>query len=270
MERSESITDLVGRMARASAAVKDQKPEGKNTHQHYAYYTIQQFMREARNVLSGAGVAIFPNVAEVVEYPQVGKQFRVVVRLDVMFTAAESGEFITTKWYGEGLDSSDKAYTKAYTAALKQCLQKTLLLGGDVDPDGETIEREAYRPRQTARNESNGRTRPNAGPSRQNSNQAQTAKPKTPEKTEPAPEESPDEESKRFDKAFAVVSDIVADEDVDRLKEAISKNLDTPFENISADRMQNIANKILAVDEPDRYDTLRRYIDRYAPTDEEF
>lgn len=139
MESSESIGAIAARLSRAMGTVAAMEPQGWNDFHKYKFYSIDQIMAEARRVLSAAGVSILPTPLEVLEASE-GKTQRVVVRLAVTFMC-EEGEWVRSAWTGEGLDTSDKAYNKAYTAAFKQCLQKTLMLGGDGDADAESPER---------------------------------------------------------------------------------------------------------------------------------
>lgn len=134
MKTSETIGDIASRLAKAMSAVKEMEPKGYNAFHKYNYFDITQITSESRRVLSDVGVAFFPSVAECKEERE-GKNVRSLVTVTTLFVANESGEFIETTWIGEGIDNGDKSLNKAYTAAIKQCLQKTLLIGGDSDPD---------------------------------------------------------------------------------------------------------------------------------------
>lgn len=143
METSETIGAIAARLSKALGMVQRMEPQGFNSHYKYKFYSIDQIMAEARRVMALAGLSILPTPIEVFESED-GKMQRVVVRLSVTFMC-EEGEWLRSTWTGEGLDTSDKAYNKAYTAAFKQCLQKTLMLGGDGDADEESPERPGVR-----------------------------------------------------------------------------------------------------------------------------
>lgn len=139
METSETIGTIAARLSDALGMVQRMEPQGWNAFHKYKFYSIDQIMSEARRVLSAAGISILPTPIEVIESTE-NKTQRVLVRLSVTFMCPE-GEWLRSTWTGEGIDTSDKAFNKAYTAAFKQCLQKTLMLGGDGDADEESPER---------------------------------------------------------------------------------------------------------------------------------
>lgn len=145
---SDTIGDIAKRIAKAMEEVQTLKPEGWNAFHKYNYFEITQVMSEARRVLAKNGVVFFPTVTEVHEEVLRGvgnkaDSYRFLVTLTTRFIAAESGEYLENVWKSEGVDTGDKALNKAYTAAIKQCLQKTLLIGGDADPDGLAPEKDA-------------------------------------------------------------------------------------------------------------------------------
>ena len=55
------------------------------------------------------------------------------------FTDVDTGEEITTKVAGQGLDAGDKAPYKAMTGALKYALLQSFLLATGDDPEDERI-----------------------------------------------------------------------------------------------------------------------------------
>lgn len=66
---------------------------------------------------------------------------RIVVRLTAEFVNGESpDERYTASWYGEGLDTRDKALQKAGTSAEKYLLSKTFKVSDKDDPDAEAAD----------------------------------------------------------------------------------------------------------------------------------
>lgn len=131
------IGDISARMARVMGRMHNPEPKGYNSFHKYHFVSIGQVTDLVRVAMADEGVAFFPSVTNVHEERE-GKSTRVVVELQVTFVAAETGEFFRSVWYGEAADTSDKAYNKAYTAALKQCLLKTLLIGEEVEGDADS------------------------------------------------------------------------------------------------------------------------------------
>jgi len=141
---SPTIGDIAKRIAHAMTLVGTMKMEGHNAYHDYKYFSITQMQAEARKVCGLAGICFFPTVTRAVDetFDNDGKtQVRVLCQITVRWIAAESGEWLESRWIAEALDNGDKAFNKAYTAAIKQSLQKTLLLGGDSDADAESPER---------------------------------------------------------------------------------------------------------------------------------
>lgn len=69
---------------------------------------------------------------------------RVVVKLTAEFVNGENpDERYTTTWFGEALDTRDKAIQKAGTSAEKALLSKQFKVSDKDDPDGTTVEGEA-------------------------------------------------------------------------------------------------------------------------------
>lgn len=141
--RSESLSDLALRMTQAMATLKNPEPKGYNAFHKYNFVSIGQITDLVRKAMAASGIAMFPTVSKTMEQriEASGKwSTRVLVELEILFVAAESGEWIERAWKGEASDTSDKAYNKAYTAALKQGLMKTFLIADEVDPDNESPE----------------------------------------------------------------------------------------------------------------------------------
>lgn len=154
LNRSAEIGELAAAMAKALSYVESVKPAGHNTFHHYHYVTIGQVSELARDAFSRAELGFFPTVKNVhvdrQQYPDDNGRSKMqtycLVELEFMFVYGE--QWLKTAWRGEGVDSGDKAYNKAYSAALKQGLMKTLLIGDEEDGDGQSPQRAATAPRQ--------------------------------------------------------------------------------------------------------------------------
>jgi hypothetical protein len=95
--------------------------------------------------MANAGIVCLPSVVESTAEPwQMKNGTGIKATMTIDFTwIAESGEWITTRWTGMALDAGDKAFSKCYSAILKQALQKTFLLSSatrDDDPDAQAPE----------------------------------------------------------------------------------------------------------------------------------
>lgn len=167
---SREVGELMLAMTTALAMVEPIKPAGHNTFHKYRYLTIGQVVDAARNAFSAAGVAFVPTVRNVQvsrdTYPddngRAKMQTYCLVELELRFYYGE--QWIATHWRGEGIDNGDKAYNKAYSAALKQGLMKTLLIGDEEDADGDSPERLA--PQKTTSGRPKQNERPKVGPDR--------------------------------------------------------------------------------------------------------
>lgn len=134
MERSESITNLVASVIKVMADVKSIDKsltvgEGKASYQGVADKDVKKIIGEA---MEKHGLAILPidiqettQLNEWDESTQYGNKRKQSVFTKVTTTyilVHESGEFITLKGYGHGVDSQDKSAGKATTYALKYAL----------------------------------------------------------------------------------------------------------------------------------------------------
>ncbi len=130
-----------GRLAKAMAQVigaMNRVPKnGRNSFHKYDYATESDIMDAVRASLSEVGVSIFPSVGEVeVSAADPNDRGGPVTTVELLVTFVhESGEAMTTRWYGQGQDKTDKGYYKAYTGAMKYCLLKTFLMSTGDDPE---------------------------------------------------------------------------------------------------------------------------------------
>lgn len=134
---------LVQKMVAVLAAVKGIPKTGYNAKFNYYYMTADDIMTHLRDILSANGLAMFsemsgdPVVTEL-QSDKGGRSFHVIARFTFTLLCQDTGPAIRGDWYGEAIDSFDKAVNKAATAALKYWLMKTFLLTtGDEEQDTE-------------------------------------------------------------------------------------------------------------------------------------
>jgi hypothetical protein len=148
---------LAAALAQVVGAMNRVPKNGRNSFHKYDYATESDIMDAVRAELAKVGVAIFPSVGEV----KVGEadpkdRLGPVTTVELLVTFVhESGEAMTTRWYGQGQDKTDKGYYKAYTGAMKYCLLKTFLMSTGDDPeasdgDGQPTRASASRPSRPA------------------------------------------------------------------------------------------------------------------------
>jgi len=115
---AQKILNIMGKI---QPVVKD----GWNDFQKYKYVMEGDILELIRPLLIEERLVIIPSVVSVRELPQQGKQLVTEAGVDYLIIDLDSGEQITTRWYGYGGDTGDKGIYKAYTGANKYCLLKT-------------------------------------------------------------------------------------------------------------------------------------------------
>lgn len=129
---------LAGIMAEAKAIGKD----SKNQQQGFNFRGIDAVMNHLHPLFTKHGVIILPEVlddkSEERKTKSGGNLIYRILRIAFNFTASD-GSSARCVVMGEGMDSGDKAATKAMAVALKYALTQMLLLPYDeVDPDKTT------------------------------------------------------------------------------------------------------------------------------------
>ncbi len=146
---------LARKMATVLSEVHRVPKNGRNDFHGYDYVYESDLVDHIRDKLAEQGVAIFPSVREhsvaELEDGRGRTQYLTTVTLDVSLVDGESGDQMTTTWVGQGLDSGDKGYYKAYTGAIKYFLLKTFLISTGDDPETEDVEPPASAPRRKPR-----------------------------------------------------------------------------------------------------------------------
>jgi len=114
---------------------------GHNERNNYSYVTAADIAGAVGDLLSELGVVVLPSLESITYEPvrttngQVERVAHVV--MTYKFTDVDTGEAVTVKVPGEGLDAGDKAPYKAMTGALKYALLQSFLLATGDDPEDE-------------------------------------------------------------------------------------------------------------------------------------
>jgi hypothetical protein len=107
----------------------------------YDYITEATLMEELRPRLAREGIAVFYS-DEVIRHPTKDDNLT-VVRVTLTFADAASDSTVELTADGYGTDRGDKGANKAKTTALRYLLWKTFLFASDLDPETESVERQA-------------------------------------------------------------------------------------------------------------------------------
>jgi len=116
---------------------------GFNERNNYSYVTAADLSGAVGDILAELGVVIIPRLESISYEPNAGGRTEVARAAQVVmaytFTDVDTGDEITTKVAGQGLDAGDKAPYKAMTGALKYALLQSFLLATGDDPEDERI-----------------------------------------------------------------------------------------------------------------------------------
>lgn len=96
---------------------------GFNQHFKFKFQAWEDVLPAVRNACLNNGLAILPSVTDV----QVQGD-RSIVKMDVRFEDAETGDHLTLQWAGEAKDAQDKGVQKAITSGFKYLLLKAFLI----------------------------------------------------------------------------------------------------------------------------------------------
>jgi ERF superfamily len=116
---------------------------GFNERNNYSYVTAADLAGAVGDILAELGVVIIPSLESIAYESGRGNGSETARSAQVVmaytFTDVDTGEAITTKVAGQGLDAGDKAPYKAMTGALKYALLQSFLLATGDDPEDERI-----------------------------------------------------------------------------------------------------------------------------------
>ncbi len=116
---------------------------GFNERNNYSYVTAADLAGAVGDILAELGVVIVPRLESITYEPSASGRAEMARAAQVVmaytFTDVDTGDEITTKVAGQGLDQGDKAPYKAMTGALKYALLQSFLLATGDDPEDERI-----------------------------------------------------------------------------------------------------------------------------------
>ena len=116
---------------------------GFNERNNYSYVTAADLAGSVGDILAELGVVIIPYLESIVYEParNVGPEAARAAQVVMTYTFidVETGEELTAKVAGQGLDAGDKAPYKAMTGALKYALLQSFLLATGDDPEEERL-----------------------------------------------------------------------------------------------------------------------------------
>lgn len=132
---------LYRKIAAVTAAVSRIPKNGENTFHRYKYATESDITDGLRALLEEHGLAFLPPSVISWERSETtkknGERGDDLTRVQLQFglACADTGEVFTAMFWGEGQDSGDKGFYKAYTGAVKYFLMKTFLIATGDDPE---------------------------------------------------------------------------------------------------------------------------------------
>jgi hypothetical protein len=129
---------ILGVYAKVGYVQKTGKVEFGST--KYKFAGEAEFIAAIRPALIECGIEVSPQSQEVLTNELVGfangkQQFRVVIKSVYRFTHAASATSKDVPAFGEAMDSGDKSFNKAMTAAQKYALRQAFLIETGDDPD---------------------------------------------------------------------------------------------------------------------------------------
>jgi hypothetical protein len=111
---------------------------GHNERHNYNYVTAADLAGSVGDILAELGVVVIPQLQSIsTETPRSSSDRIARVVMNYRFVDARSGEELTVRVPGEGVDPGDKAPYKAMTGALKYALLQSFLLSTGDDPEDE-------------------------------------------------------------------------------------------------------------------------------------
>lgn len=126
---------LVRKLAAIMADVHRIPKSGRNEFHKYDYATEADIVEALRTKLAEKSIMLIPHLVES-HVDKVGdKNLLTTVVLEFTFVDGDSGQSLTLRWEGTGIDSGDKGMYKAMTGALKYVLLKTFMIPTGDDPE---------------------------------------------------------------------------------------------------------------------------------------
>ncbi|MCZ4331060.1 ERF family protein [Castellaniella denitrificans] len=125
--------------------------DDKNEHQKYRYRGIERAMNTMVGILIRNKVLVLPSYETIMEKDlptqKGGSAEYVKVRGKFRFMSAEDGSTVETEYFGEAMDSGDKATTKAQSVAFRTALFQTFVIPTmAIDPEEDDGQAEVVSP----------------------------------------------------------------------------------------------------------------------------
>ncbi len=147
-ERPVGLHNKIIRVMELCAYVQKDK---RNDKQHYSYVSDEAIVERVNDALVEVGVATYPIKVDVVQTDDVrtangGTMERIKVKMLLEFVDADSKETKVVEMLGCGMDSGDKAASKAETNARKYIYKVTFNIATGDDPEADESVDEATAP----------------------------------------------------------------------------------------------------------------------------
>ncbi len=117
---------------------------GRNSFHKYDYVTEADVTKYFSKAMHKHGVAMFFSVLDYQRETYTTRAnksaFLATVKVEVKFIDTESGESMSSIFYGDGADSDDKGVYKAITGAFKYAMLKTFMVSTGDDPENDAEE----------------------------------------------------------------------------------------------------------------------------------
>lgn len=126
----DNVKALAAKLVNARRNLRAVKKTGKNTFQKYDYYTQEDIDNAVRPLLDAEGVVLLTTVTGY-QYESDGKF--ITCQMEFLFIDSESGESVSTTYFGIGKGTDDKGLYAAYTGAYKYGIMKTFGLSETAD-----------------------------------------------------------------------------------------------------------------------------------------
>lgn len=114
--------------------------DGYNDFQKYAYVSEANMIEAIRDKVMAAGLIIVPSQISCLSQPvpssgEKSQKYLTEVCTEYTIIDTDSGDSLTVKFFGQGMDSGDKGVYKATTGANKYFLMKTFMIPTGDDPE---------------------------------------------------------------------------------------------------------------------------------------
>jgi hypothetical protein len=144
---------LKQKLAEVRRRIGQIEKRGVNEEGNYKYVRAADLAGAVGDVLAELGVILLPRLESISTEPlgnRTGADHLTRVVIAYTFIDADSGEELTVKMAGEGLDAGDKGVCKAQTSALKYTLLQSFLIATGDDPEEDSLNRPEREQRITA------------------------------------------------------------------------------------------------------------------------